>query len=66
MPTFPFSVVDYPGASDTEVNGVNNAGEAFGGYEVASAANTLIVEGFFIYNGIYQTVDIPNATYTDI
>jgi uncharacterized membrane protein len=56
-----FTTIDVPGASQTEVNGINMFGTIAGTF-VDSAG---VTHGFFqMAGGTFQTLDVPGATFT--
>ena len=58
--TVTWTQVDYPGASETEVRGINNNGDAVGSYRDSSG-----VHGFLLSNGVFTTIDYPRAYSTE-
>jgi hypothetical protein len=58
-PAFAFTTIDVPGASLTDINGINNSGQVVGTYTAGG-----ISHGFLLSNGIYTTLDVPGATAT--
>jgi probable HAF family extracellular repeat protein len=57
---YTFQTIDYPGASETRVFGVNNAGHLVGVYEVGSE------EYGFLYDGTnYTKIEVPGAVETN-
>lgn len=55
--TYTFTPLNYPGATDTEPGGINNAGQISGGYIAPP------VENGFLYNtGTFTPLTYPGAT----
>ncbi len=55
-----FTTIDYPGAVQTQVWGINSAGDMVGGFGDAAGWH-----GFLLRNGTYTTIDYPGALWTD-
>jgi YVTN family beta-propeller protein len=55
-----FITVDVPGATATQVLGINNAGQMVGSY--ADAKN--VTHGFLLSGGVFTTINFPGATFT--
>jgi YVTN family beta-propeller protein len=55
-----FMTVDYPGATLTTVEGINNKGAMAGYYEDAQNVG----HGFVLQNGVFTNIDFPNAVDT--
>jgi hypothetical protein len=70
--TFTYKAIDIPGATETQVRGVNSSGEIVGFFKTSSCVETLIqfpncpVEGFKIVNGVVTKLFVPNSTWTAI
>src|SRR5437870_12730271 len=57
--SYDFAQLDYPGAVETEVTGINNGGEVVGTYLINN------VRHYFRWKeGVFQTIDFPGAAYT--
>jgi len=56
-----FSQLAYPGATDTEANGINDSGEIVGLYIVLPNEH-----GFLYSGGIFTTIDYPGAIWTQL
>ena len=56
-----FRTFDFPGSTQTQANGINNAGDIVGGY-IDSAH---VAHGFLLSRGRFTTIDFPGATLTD-
>jgi probable HAF family extracellular repeat protein len=56
-----YTQIDVPGAIQTALQGVDNAGDIVGYYEDASAT----FHGFLLSGGTYTTIDYPGAVSTD-
>lgn len=54
------TLLDYPGATLTEANGINSSGAIVGSY----SADGQQYHGFLWVDGRFTTVDVPNATST--
>jgi hypothetical protein len=54
------SAIDVPGATDTNITGINDSGEIVG----ASASGPAGSDGFVYDYGVFYKVDFPGATYT--
>jgi hypothetical protein len=55
-----YQTLDYPGASATYPNGINNAGAIVGSYIDSSKAE----HGFYYYGGKFTAINYPSATTT--
>lgn len=70
--TFTYKAVNIPGATETQVRGVNSSGEIVGFYKTTSCVETNIqfpncpVHGFKITNGVITKLLVPHSTWTDI
>jgi uncharacterized membrane protein len=58
--TITWTTIDYPGASETIVNGINNNGGAVGFYLTSGT-----LHGFLLSGGIFTTIDYPGAYLTN-
>lgn len=58
-PSFKFAAINFPGASDTSANGINNSGVIVGSYTLAGRTH-----GFKLSNGHFTTIDIKGAQST--
>ena len=56
-----FNVIDYPNATHSVANGINNAGQIVGEYDYSSAYPP---HGFLLSSGTYTSVDYPRSTGT--
>lgn len=56
--TYSYATIDFPGASQTVIAGVNNSGQLVGGYQSADQSR----HGFLDVGGVFTTIDDPNAT----
>jgi hypothetical protein len=69
---FKFQIVDVPGATETQVRGVNSSREIVGYYKTTGCVEPSIqfpncpVQGFKIVNGTLTTLMVPNSTSTAI
>ena len=54
--------INYPGATATLLNGINNKGEAVGSYNDVLGRS----HGFLYSNGVYSTLDYPGASSTSL
>src|SRR5262245_39322126 len=59
VPAFAFTTIDVPGASLTDVNGINNSGQVVGSFTSGGVSH-----GFLLSAGVYTTLDVPGATST--
>ncbi len=59
VPAFVFTSIDVPGATLTDVNGINNSGALVGSYAAGGSTH-----GFVLNEGTYTTLDVPSATST--
>src|SRR5262245_28587878 len=60
--TFTFTPIDVPGATSTEVDGINAAGQLVGVYEDSGGTD----HGFVLDRGTFTTIDVPGATFTEV
>lgn len=58
---FAFSSIDFPGASLTQANGINAAGDVVGLYKDAAGKQ----HGFLLSGEIFTSIDFPGAVSTD-
>jgi hypothetical protein len=69
---FTYKTIDIPGATETQVRGVNSSGEIVGFFKTTSCVERIIqfpncpVEGFKIVNGVLTKLFVPHSTWTDI
>jgi hypothetical protein len=56
-----FTVVDYPGATYTNLNGINDSGTIVGIYQTSSSSN---YQGFELAGGTYAAIAYPGAAWT--
>lgn len=56
-----FNVIDYPNATHSVANGINNAGQIVGEYDYSSAYPP---HGFLLSSGTYTSIDYPNIANT--
>src|SRR5690348_1804727 len=61
--SYSFRIVDFPGAAETGLGGVNNSGDLVGFY--AMTPDCCISTGFFLANGAYRVVAYPGALGTE-
>jgi uncharacterized membrane protein len=59
VPSFVFTTIDVPGATLTDINGINNSGQIVGSYTAAG-----LTHGFLLSDDDYITLDVPGATST--
>jgi hypothetical protein len=70
--TFTYKAINIPGATETQVRGVNSSGEIVGFYKTTSCVETHIqfpncaVHGFKIVNGVLTKLLVPHSTWTAI
>src|SRR3954449_11746502 len=70
--SFTYKPIDIPGATETQVRGVNSSGEIVGFYKTTSCVETHIqfpscpVHGFKIVNGVITKLLVPHSTWTAI
>jgi hypothetical protein len=70
--TFTYKAINIPGATETQVRGVNSSGEIVGFYKTTSCVETHIqfpscpVHGFKIVNGVITKLLVPHSTWTAI
>jgi hypothetical protein len=70
--SFTYKAINIPGATETQVRGVNSSGEIVGFYKTTSCVETNIqfpncpVHGFKIVNGVITKLLVPHSTWTDI
>src|SRR5437870_3339540 len=57
--TLTFTTIDVPGATSSEVDGINDAGQMVGRYLNGSGFH-----GFVLDHGAYTTLDVPGASLT--
>jgi probable HAF family extracellular repeat protein len=60
-PTFKVVAINFPGASDTSANGINNFGTIVGWYTRAG-----VTHGFRLSNQHFTTIDFPGAVATEV
>src|SRR5262249_47353095 len=53
-----YTILDVPGATDTEAYGINNVGQIVGSYR-----NSTGTHGFLLSNGAYATLDGPSISF---
>jgi probable HAF family extracellular repeat protein len=58
--TFGFKQIDYPGASSTFVNSINNAGQVVGTYRDSAD----LAHGFLFSGGVFTQLDFPGSPET--
>ena len=69
--TFTYKAINIPGATETQVRGVNSSGEIVGFYKTTSCVETHIqfpncpVHGFKIVNGVITDKRMIGGTYVD-
>jgi uncharacterized membrane protein len=56
--SYNYTTIDFPGASQTVIGGINNSGQLVGGYQLADQSR----HGFLDVGGVFTTIDDPNAT----
>src|SRR5688572_15011385 len=59
VPSVAFTPIDVPGATLTDANGINDAGQVVGSYTAGG-----ITHGFLLSGGIFTPIDVPDATAT--
>jgi hypothetical protein len=59
-PTFTFTTIDFPGAIQTSVSGINGSGQVVGTYSNAGPDG----HGFLLSGGVFTTIDYPGKTLT--
>jgi hypothetical protein len=59
--TYTYFTFDYPGATATYANGINNEGDIVGNYVDSSN----VIHGFSYFRGNFTAINVPNATFTD-
>lgn len=70
--TFTYKAINIPGATETQVRGVNSSGEIVGFYKTTSCVENFIqfpncpVHGFKIVNGVVTKLLVPHSTWTAI
>ena len=70
--TFTYKAINIPGATETQVRGVNSSGEIVGFYKTTSCVETVIqfpncpVHGFKIVNGVLTKLLVPHSSWTAI
>src|SRR5689334_714516 len=57
--TFKFVSINFPGASDTTANGINNSGVIVGSYTING-----VTHGYKLANGKFTTINFPGAVST--
>jgi probable HAF family extracellular repeat protein len=57
---YTFFTLDYPGAINTSVNGVNDKGQVVGGFETTETTH-----GFLWKSGRFTVIDVPGALVTE-
>jgi hypothetical protein len=55
-----FMAVNFPGATATEILGINDFGDIVGRYQLPGPLN---FHGFLRHNGIFSSLDMPKATF---
>ena len=55
-----FTTIDYPGAANTDLRGINNRGDISGNYRNADG----VFHGFLFSGDLFTAIDFPNATST--
>jgi probable HAF family extracellular repeat protein len=61
---FRFTTFDVPGATDTSVNGINDAGQIVGGF--SDSASGGFSHGFLYTGGSFTQIDVPGAISTSV
>jgi probable HAF family extracellular repeat protein len=56
-----YTTLDYPNASATQANAINDAGQIVGFYTDAA---TVMNHAFFYQNGVFTQIDVPGSQYT--
>lgn len=70
--TFTYKAINIPGATETQVRGVNSSGEIVGFYKTTSCAEIIIqfpncpVHGFKIVKGVVTKLLVPHSSWTAI
>ena len=59
VPALVFASIDAPGATLTDVNGINDSGAIVGNYVAGG-----ITHGFLLNGGLYTALDVPGAVAT--
>src|SRR4051794_40315806 len=59
VPSFAFDTIDVPGATLTDINGINDSGRIVGSYAAGG-----VTHGFLLSDDEYVTLDVPGATST--
>jgi probable HAF family extracellular repeat protein len=54
-----FTTIDFPGASTTAINGINDAGDMVGAYSAGGRFH-----GWLRRGGVFTTIDLPGAKYS--
>jgi len=62
QPGFTFTAVDYPGAVNTKIEGVNPQGDVSGIYYDAQGVS----HGFVLSKGVFKSIDHPGAAWTEV
>jgi uncharacterized membrane protein len=60
-PSFKFAAINFPGATETSANGINNSGVIVGSYVLAGHTH-----GFKLSNGHFTTINIKGAQITTV
>src|SRR5262249_13562513 len=55
-----YTTIDYPGADETAVYGINNQGDMVGVY-ACECGHGLVQHGFMLSGGVFTTVEPPGA-----
>ena len=66
-----YTNIDFPGAQSTRANGINSAGDIAGAYydnnsDSTGGSNGSKGHGFFLSGGVFTSIDVPGAGYTDV
>lgn len=56
-----YTQIDYPGATLTQVMGIDGAGDVIGNYSTGRVS-----QGFLLSNGVFTAIAYPGAAYTDV
>ena len=56
---YTFTTIDYPGADETSIFGINNSGQIVGSYTDSTGQHGFILDG-----GNFTTIDYPGAQYS--
>ena len=57
VPSYSFTTINVPGATNTQANGINNRGEIVGSFTDATGTH-----GFIYSAGTFTTINVPGAT----